>query len=54
MVLESVLALLVAAAVFVSLAVDAGRYRWAIELIGRSVDSVVARARAARALVRRA
>ena len=37
---------------FVWLAMDAGRYRWATELIGRSVDAIVVRARRALALVR--
>jgi hypothetical protein len=48
------LGLIVAVVVFVLLAMDAGRYRWATELIGRSIDSIVALARRVRALVRRA
>jgi hypothetical protein len=36
--------------VFVLLAMDAGRYRWATELIGRFIDTLVRRVRA---LVRR-
>jgi hypothetical protein len=51
------LGLIAAVVLFVTLAMDAGRYRWATELIGRSIDwvidSIVAVARRARALARR-
>ena len=48
-----VLGLFGAVTSFVYLAMDAGRYRWATELIGRSIDSVVARSRRVLALIRR-
>jgi hypothetical protein len=47
------LGLLAAVVLFVRLAMDAGRYRWATELIGRSIDSIVALARRMYASVRR-
>jgi hypothetical protein len=51
------LGLIAAVVVFVLLAMDAGRYRWATELIGRFldevIDSIVALARRVRALVGR-
>jgi len=40
------LGLIAAVVLFVRLAMDAGRYQWATELIGRSIDWVVRRARA--------
>jgi hypothetical protein len=47
------LGLLATVVLFVRLAMDAGRYRWATELIGRSIDSIVALARRMYASVRR-
>jgi hypothetical protein len=47
------LGLIAAVVMFVWLAMDAGRYTWATELIGRSIDSIVAGARRVLALVRR-
>lgn len=46
--MDVVLALIGAVAIFVWLALDAGRYRWATELIGRSIDAAVAFARRVR------
>jgi hypothetical protein len=49
-VVGAVVGLVAAVVVFVLFAMDAGRYRWATEVIGSSIDWMVRRVRA---LVRR-